>query len=248
MLSGWIQKVLAPPARLFRAAADKTNSVFSHYVFLTGAQAENQALKAQVTDLKQEIARWEMLEREGVLKEEQAEKARFLPLPTKAARVIGYDVLRLRRSVKIDLGEKDGVQRDQAVLADGALIGRVLQVGPSSSQVLLITDPDHAVDVLDENSRARGILVGLRKSMSLHRDQYLTQMEWANAGSEIQVGDALVTSGMDGMFPKGLKVGQVKAVRHDTSGLFLEAEVAPQAELNKLENVLVVLKHGNSST
>src|SRR5262249_29712852 len=158
----------------------------------------------------------------------------------KLARVVGYDPSLVYRSITIDGGSDDGLHNDQVVVAGGGGVGGILRTGSRMSQVLLVTDLHSAVDVLDARTRARGTLVGLRKQMALQRERWLTEAEYVSASEEIREGDLLLTSGQDGVFPKGLPIGIVAAVKKDSSGLFWQAEVEPYAELNKLEEVLVL--------
>ena len=156
------------------------------------------------------------------------------------ARVIGYDPIPAFRSLTIDQGSQHGLKPDQVVVSSGGVVGRVMRTGELSSQVLLVTDLNSSVDVVDARTRARGVLVGKKRDMGLKRERWMTEAEYVSASEEIVAGDLLLTSGLDGVFPKGLPVGIVASVKKDASGLFWQAEVQPYVELNKLEDVLVL--------
>ncbi len=232
--------VVGPVSKLAGAASRRVEGFFRHWTELRGAQRENQALKAESERLKTDLLKlreenFQLRSRAALFAESGIEAPQ-----AKVARVLGQDPSPLRRSLTIDAGREDGIAPDQVVIAQGGIVGRVLQAGPGRSQVLLITDLDSAVDVVAARTRARGILVGLRREMGLKRERWMTQAEYVSGSEEILAGDLLLTSGQDGVFPKGYPVGVVEKVEKDASGLFWKAEVQPYAELQKLEEVLVL--------
>jgi len=217
-------------------------SGYHHYIGLWGAQKENEHLKTENQELRSEWLQAKEENQKLNLRLGNIEKAPIPNPKATAARVVGYDPLPSYRSITLNRGSQDGVKKDQAVVAAGGVIGRVLKVSPNNSQVLLITDLSSAVDVLDEKTRARGTLVGLRKKIGLNRDRSLTKAEYVSGQDEIHPGDLLLTSGMDGVFPPGWPVGVVGAVQKDANGLFWQAEVEPYVEMTNLEEVLVLLE------
>jgi rod shape-determining protein MreC len=240
----WDQRVaiaiVGPVSKALGGAARRASDFFRHWTELSDAQRDKAALLEERDRLKADLRR---------LEEENSQLRRLSQLfaesgleapEAKAVRVLGQDSSPLRRSLTIDAGRNDGVVPDQVVLAKGGVVGRILQAGPDRSQVLLITDLDSSVDIVAARTRARGILVGLRREMGLKRERWLTQAEYVSAADEILAGDLLLTSGQDGVFPKGLPVGVVEKVEKDSSGLFWKAEVQPYAELSNLEEVLVL--------
>lgn len=213
---------------------------YESYRGLKNAREENLDLKKELGALREKIVQ---LEENNRFLERAADQYRLSGLNPEAGvmgRVVGYDPESTFRSVTLDIGGEKGVREDQTVLAQGGLVGRILKVGPSSSQVLLLTDLKSAVDVLDARTRARGTLMGLRHKLRLNRDHWLTQVEYVSAGEEIRAGDLLLTTGSDEIFPKGIPVGVVSSVEKDKSGLFWRAEVEPYVELTKLEEVVVL--------
>ncbi len=235
-------RTLQPFALFWRKTAGATGSLYRNYLHLSAVQKENQKLKQEIKGLNIEVLR--LKEAERLL----ASYRKLSSLAGNTAEVVGYDPISPFRSITINKGLNQGVREDMGVLADGALLGRVVRVGPGHAQVLLITDPDHAVDVIDERSRARGILVGLKKNLELKRERWLTKAEYFTGAEEVKVGDLLLTSGMDGVFPKGIPVGEIRSIEKDPGGLFWQAEVEPRAELTKLEEVLVLVPNDDESS
>lgn len=146
-------------------------------------------------------------------------------------RVVGRDPNFLKYLV-IDLGSNQGIAPDMPVMSDVGLVGRIAEVNASSSKVLLITDPNSAVNVIVQGSRVLGVLQGVDGSNP--RINYLTQ------DAVISPGDIVLTSGLGESLPKGLVIGQILSVRHRDYDVFQEAEVRPTVNFGRLELVLVI--------
>lgn len=235
-------RVVAPASQRTSAGLAWLRGISKRYFELSDAKQENASLQQRNQDLQSEVQH--LQEENRALKAESNlfRESGLSHREASPARVVGYDPAALHRSIVIDRGSEDGVTPDQAVVSGGAIIGRVFKSGGKTSQVLLVTDLNSAVDVLDARTRARGLLVGKRREMGLNRERWLTQAEYVSSSEEIKAGDLLLSSGLDGVFPKGLPVGVVSEVKKDATGLFWQAEVEPYAELNKLEEVLVLPK------
>lgn len=186
---------------------------------------ENRRLRAdlaELVELRQENQRLRRLL--GFV--EAAEKR------TVAARVIAEDASSWFRTIDIDRGSADGVTEGLPVVNDAGLIGRVVRSTPHSARILLITDASSAVAVLVQDQRIRGVCRGQGGALAL---------DFALVQDEIQVGDGVITSGLGGIFPKGLVVGFVRSVHREQFGLFQTVEVEPVVDFAHLEEVLVLL-------
>jgi rod shape-determining protein MreC len=159
-------------------------------------------------------------------------KERFIS-QTMAAQVIGASGSESSRSVYIDKGERDHLKPDMAVITADGIVGKVLRVYHASSQVLLINDQTSGVGALLDKTRVQGILRGTAAGE--------TALEKVMSDENVPPGELVLTSGGDGVFPKGLLVGRVTKVSTG-SDLFLNIRVRPAADLSKLEEVLVVTK------
>lgn len=148
-----------------------------------------------------------------------------------AASVIGRDASPLYRTVLIDRGSADGVEHRQAVLASDGVVGRVIKVFPNSAMVLLVTDRSSGIDAIVQRTRDQGIVQGGGDSGC--------ELKYLERSAQIEVGDHVVTSGMGGRFPKGVLIGQVSDINRG-GDLFQSVEVRPTAQLQHLEEVLVV--------
>jgi len=150
-----------------------------------------------------------------------------------SAEVIGKDPSPWFKTVLIDKGKNDGVETGMAVVVPKGIAGQVTDVSANYSKVLLIIDHNSAVDALAQNDRARGIIKGGMAGQCLFK--YVLRKH------DIEIGDIVISSGLDGVFPKGLAVGYVSAVFKPKSGIFQEVTVTPYVDFEKLEEVLIVL-------
>jgi len=134
--------------------------------------------------------------------------------------------------VYLDKGENDGLKKDMAVITADGVVGKILQVYPHTAQVLLINDQTSGLGAIVERLRQQCIVKGSPAGE--------TMLENIMADEDVQPGDSVITTGGDGIFPKGLPVGQVVKVSH--SDLFLRIHMRPAADLSRLEEVLVITK------
>ena len=205
--------------------------IWHNYVYLRGVRRENRELRAELDRMRLEQVR---------LKED-AEMARRIQAllafkeqhidTTVAAQVIGTSGSDQSRVLYIDKGSTDGIKPDMAVITPNGIVGKVVQVFPDSAQVLPINDQMSGVGVALKNSRLQGILRGGTDGT--------TTVQYIMADERVTPGEEIITSGGDRIFPRGLPVGTVVDVKPGKD-LFLNIRVSPSAQLNRLEEVLVV--------
>jgi len=152
-------------------------------------------------------------------------------LDVQLAPILDIDLEPSRQRLVLAAGSRQGVHVGQAVIDAGGLLGQVVEVTPMQSTVLLLTDPDHAVPVMIARNGVRLIAYGRGDRLELH-DVPLNR--------DVQVGDALVTSGLGGRFPPGFPVAMITALRPDESQAFLVGELAPAAQLDRGRDVLLL--------
>lgn len=150
-----------------------------------------------------------------------------------SAEVVGKDPSPWFKTVLIDKGKNDGVETGMAVVVPKGIAGQITDVSSNYSKVLLIIDHNSAVDALVQNDRARGIIKGDAAGQCFFK--YVLRKH------DIKTGDIVISSGLDGVFPKGLAVGYVSDVIKPKAGIFQEVTVTPYVDFEKLEEVLIVL-------
>lgn len=224
--------MLKPVQSVEANVADDANSFFHDYFDLVNVRRENSQLKEQVAALEGQRTRLAELEVENRHLSDLLELRDALAVQAVAAQVIGADATELSRTLIVSEGSRGGLRRDLAVISTDGVVGKLIAVAPNASRVLLINDHNSGLDAFDQRSRARGIVAGLV-------DGGLT-MKYVDRTEDVKPGDAVVTSGMDGIFPRGLLVGQITRVSQEGPGLFLNVDIQPAADFRKLEQVLIL--------
>ena len=229
----WAVDSVTPFEKVLNWMHNSSWNIWHNYFYLRGVRAENRGLKAEIERLRLEQIR---------LNEDAAQARRLQALfafkeqfisQTKPAQVIGSSGSEQSRAIYIDKGESDGLKPDMAVITADGIVGKVLKVFHSTSQVLLIDDQSSGVGGILEKSRLQGIVRGTRSGEVV--------LEHIMSDNPVQPGEVVRTSGGDRIFPKGLPVGTVSQVGNGAD-LFLTIRVRPAANLSKLEEVLVVTK------
>jgi rod shape-determining protein MreC len=196
-------------------------------------RAENERLRAQRRDLELRSMRYEALAREngelrGLAQALPPVAERWLP-----AEIVNVQLSNLRQRLLLNRGASNGVFRGQAVLDDKGLIGQTTHVGPWSADVILITDPEHAVPVRIERTGLRTIAVGAGDTTSL-------ALPYLPANADVKSGDLLVTSGLGGVFPEGYPVARVTEVHRDAVQPLAQVRAAPLAHVDTDTEVMLV--------
>jgi rod shape-determining protein MreC len=229
----WAVGTVTPLEKALVWVQTSTGNVWHNYFYLRGIRAENRNLKQQIERMSLEQVRMSQdADQARRLQALLAFKEQFISR-TMAAQVIGSSGSELSRAVYIDKGESDGIKPDMAVITADGIVGKVLRVYRSTSQVLLIDDQTSGVGAILDKTRLQGILRGTPAGEVV--------LEKVMSDEAVPAGEMVLTSGGDGIFPKGLLVGRVTKVAPG-SELFLNIRVRPAADLSKLEEVLVVTK------
>ena len=229
-LGRFFLELMAPLQRSTAAVDRAVVSAWRSVVELVGARNENVVLRARIQQLEQEVDRRSELDIENARLRGLLDFRRTLQGDVLTARIIGRDATGLARTLVIDRGEADGVVKGAAALAPQGVVGQIFLASRHAARILLISDHNSGVDAVVERTRARGIVQGTVDGCGL---KYVKRTE------DVQVGDTVVTSGLDGIFPKGLPVGTVVSVDKRGQGLFQSAEVTPRVDFDRLEEVLV---------
>jgi rod shape-determining protein MreC len=229
----WAVGAVTPLEKALVWVQTSSGNIWHNYFYLRGVRAENRSLKQQIERMSLEQVRMSQdADQARRLQALLAFKEQFIS-QTMAAQVIGGSGSESSRSVYIDKGESDGIKPDMAVITADGIVGKVLRVYGSTSLVLLIDDQTSGVGALLDKTRLQGILRGTPSGEVV--------LEKVMSDETVPAGEMVLTSGGDGIFPKGLLVGRVTKVAPG-SELFLNIRVRPAADLSKLEEVLVVTK------
>ncbi|MBL8148759.1 MAG: rod shape-determining protein MreC [Blastocatellia bacterium] len=232
MLRGWVVTVASLLQRVTGVFGDRVYGVWRGYVDLRGARQESTQLRSENDQMRQEIVRLKeelsSYQREDSLKKVQE----VLPYKSITAKVIARDGSLWFNRITINKGSLAGVQLDQPVMTPGGVVGRVIKIGPLASQVQLITDRYAGIGGQLSNSRAYGEVKGNGKSEC--------DMRNVSGLEKVEEGELIITSGLDGIYPKGLLIGYVEHIGLGGGARNHQITVRPSAGLEKLEDVLVL--------
>ncbi|PYR19111.1 MAG: rod shape-determining protein MreC [Acidobacteria bacterium] len=218
--------------RVLSGGVSGVRRLWSGYVGLRNLRAENEELKRQLAAA--EIASQEqraLADRARGL-EKMLELRDRVNLRTTAAEIIGAAAMPDFRTLTIDKGTRDGLGPDMAVIAPAGVVGRLVAPSARSAKVQLLIDRNAAAGAIVERTRAQGVVVGGGNER--------LQMQYVSEASDIAVGDVVVTSGIDGIYPKGFIIGRVETVEKNGPA-FKRIVVKPAVDFSQLEEVLVVL-------
>lgn len=232
--------VVSPVQNLITHTLDSAKSVVDHYVFVAEVSEENEKLKQEIGKLirQNNELREELRQRDRVagLMKYQEERQ----LKSVVAKVIGRDATQWARVVYINKGTQDGIGENLPVVTNAGVVGHVIQAGLNTSKVMLVVDGRSSVDTLFSHDRISGVVVGTGMEFC--------EMKYVPITAEVNVGDQIISSGLGGVYPKGLVVGTVIRIAKGTQGLFQEIFIAPSADFGRLEEVLVLLSEDKSQT
>jgi rod shape-determining protein MreC len=218
----------------------KIGNVFPSVRSRSALSAENDQLKADNNQLRIDLSRHAEVAREN------AELRRLLQMTGEppgrkliGARVIGRDVSNWWKTIQINAGSQQGVREDAAVINAEGLVGRVTSVTGGESRVVLMVDPNCKVSALIQESREPGVVTGADSAFAVNP---ICQMTFVQRAARVSAGQHVITSGLGGVFPKGIPVGVVADARLNAqTGMYLDVDVKPSVDFHRLEHVMVVV-------
>ena len=232
-----VLEVAAPVQNILNASVKSVSDAWSRYLFLVGIEEENKNLKKKIDDLKAQL----ILYQEGYL---EAERLRNL-LALKddynfkfvTACVIGREQVTLSKTILINKGTAHGLKTGMPVLAGSGLVGRVIDVSWHAAKILLLIDESSNIDAIVQRNRTQGIIRGAGSQGYV--------LKYISKTQDVEEGDVIISSGIGGVFPKGMMIGQISHVDQQEAGLFFKINVAPSVDFSKLEEVLVLIPDRN---
>ena len=224
--------ILKPTAQLsgfFEAAWDG-------YINLMNVHRENLKLRDEIKVLNTRVVAGNEAQKSNQRLAHLLEMKDTVKTPTLSASVVGEDVSAWFRTLVIDRGSTSGILDGMAVVAADGVVGQIVKVAPSTSRVLLLTDHASGIAATIQRSRARGVVKG--------KEGGLCSLEFATREEDVKIGDVVVSSGIGGVFLKGLPIGEVTMVKRGEYGIFQTVTIRPAVNIAHLEEVLVVMRGG----
>jgi rod shape-determining protein MreC len=215
---------------------------WQNYFALQQVQEENARLKEQISGLQIKLQQERSLAQQSQSLQKLLELKTSTDLATTAAEVIAGSASPEFRTITIDKGTREGIHPDMAVLSPAGIVGRVIQPSPRAAKVQLLIDRNAAAGALVERTRAQGVVIGTGGDE--------LRMDYVSGSAEVKAGDIVVTSGIDGIYPKGFVIGQIQSVKRG-AGEYSSIVIRPAVDFSALEAVLIVVTprpatHGNA--
>lgn len=238
-LPTWVGTVLDVAVPIQKAVAmpfDAIRDAWVRYVALVDTERENESLRVEIDHLAEaNLQLREALVAGGRLQRVAEMRERY-EIPMLPAELVGVDVSPWFRSVLVDRGRDRGVRSGMPVISAQGLVGLITATSRSSSKVMLVLDRQTALDGVIQRSRSRGIVRG--------RGSDEVEFEFVARESDVEVGDLVITSGLGGVYPKGLLIGTIREVSDPGSQLLRTATIGPAVDFGRLEQVFVMLRRG----
>ena len=237
LLQRGVLSVLSPLQRGVFASAFLASELWRGWAFHRETYAENRRLRERLRELETELQLRSYRAQESVRLRELLALQQSVPLETIAAQVVSRDGVPWFRTLTLDKGEGDGVRLDAAVISATGVVGRVFATGPRAARVQVLLDRDSGAAAIVERSRVSGVVSGQVSGADAGGEDLA--LKYVPERADVVVGDVVLTSGLDRIFPKGLVIGRVRFVG-DVTGLFRDVRVEPSARFSRLEEVLVL--------
>jgi rod shape-determining protein MreC len=235
-LSGLLFEIAAPIQKAIKAPVDFLGETWADYIALVDLRRDNEALQVRVAALEEENLQFrEALVASGHLERIVQMRENF-EVPLLPSEVVGQDVFPWFRSILLDRGRSHEVLSGMPVVSDHGVVGLVTATSPHASRAMMLLDRQSAVDAIVQRSRARGIVRG--------RGTGELEFVFMVRGDDVQPDDVVITSGVGGVYPKGLRIGSITVVQTDEARLLHTGSVKPSVDFGRLEQVFIMLQRG----
>ena len=227
-------EIVGPLQAVVAKVSSFGSSFWRNYIALQHVREENEQLRQELQQYRAANVAYREAVATNMRLQKLLELKESLPPPTLTAEIVGKDPSLWFRTYTINRGSSDGVQKGMPVVTVEGVVGQVLTSSPNYSKVLLATDPNSAIDVITQKTRVQGIVKGLgRDAFALH---------YVLKSAVVEKGDFILTSGLGGVFPKGLMVGTVSEIRKSPRGMFQDIEIEPAVDFTQLEHLIIIMK------
>jgi rod shape-determining protein MreC len=228
-----VAEVLSPVQEGFASSKKNLSSLWENYLMIVNTGQENTVLKKQISRLESDLTSMEEIRKENLRLKNLLSFSDELPNQRVMAQVVGWDSANEFKVIRLNKGTNQGIKIMSPVITDHGLVGYVYRVTDNYSDVLTILDQNNRVDVVVERTRTHGIVEGVFN--------FKCALKYVMRNEPVEVGDKLITAGVGGIYPKGIKVGMITDITKESFGMTLSIEVVPSVDFDKLEEVLVLI-------
>lgn len=237
-----VTEVISPVQEGLANSKKSLSSLWDNYLSIVNTSKENNVLKKQISRLESDLTSMEEMRKENLRLKRLLTFTDEQPYNKIMAQVVGWDSSNEFKVIRLNKGTKHGIRTMAPVVTDHGLVGYVYRATENYSDVLTILDQNNRVDIVVERTRTHGIVEGVFN--------FKCALKYITRNEPVEVGDKLITAGVGGIYPKGLKVGMITDITKENFGMTLSIEVVPSVDFDKLEEVLVLtpLDSGKSAS
>lgn len=227
-----VTEVISPVQEGLANSKKSLSSLWDNYLSIVNTSKENNVLKKQISRLESDLTSMEEMRKENLRLKRLLSFTDEQPYTKIMAQVVGWDSANEFKVIRLNKGTKHGIKTMSPVVTDHGLVGYVYRATDNYSDVLTILDQNNRVDIVVERTRTHGIVEGVFN--------FKCALKYITRNEPVEVGDKLITAGVGGIYPKGLKVGMITDITKENFGMTLSIEVVPSVDFDKLEEVLVM--------
>ncbi len=228
-----VTEVVSPVQASLANSKKSVSSLWENYLLIVNTSKENAVLKEQISRLESDIFTMEEVRKENFRLKKLLNYSEEIPQQKVLAQVVGWDSANEFKVIRLNKGTNDGIKVMSPVITDNGLVGYVYRATAHYSDVLTILDQNNRIDVVVERTRTHGIVEGVFN--------FKCSLKYVMRNELVEVGDKLITAGVGGIYPKGIKVGMITDISKENFGMTLSIEVIPSVDFDKLEEVLVLI-------
>lgn len=225
--------LVAPFQKAVNYSIHFAEDIWKNYFYLVSAAKENSCLKRKLNLAIEKNNRCHETDLSNIRLRKLLNFRKTIDHKLLASEVIGKDPSLWFKTVIIDKGRLDGIEKGLPVIVPEGIVGQIIHVADNYSKVLLIIDRNSAVDAVAQRTRARGIISG--------EDNDRCGFKYVLSKHDIHIGDTIISSGLDGVFPKGFLIGKISKIVKNSAGIFQEVAVIPYVDFEIIEEVFVIL-------
>lgn len=228
-----VTEVISPVQEGLASSKKSLTFLWENYLLIVNTSKENNVLKKQISRLESDLTTMEEVRKENLRLKRLLSYSDEMSHQRVMAQVVGWDSANEFKVIRLNKGRNHGIKVMAPVITDHGLVGYVYRVTDNYSDVLTILDQNNRVDVMIERTRTHGIVEGVFN--------FKCALKYIMRNEPVEVGDKLITAGVGGIYPKGIKVGMITDVTKENFGMTLSIEVIPSVDFDKLEEVLVLI-------
>lgn len=232
-------EVISPVQEGLASSKKNISSLWDNYILIVNTGEENAILKKQISRLKSDIFSMEEVRKENLRLKQLLNYSDDIAPERILAQVVGWDSANEFKVIRLNKGTNHGIRVMSPVITDQGLVGYIYRATPNYADVLTILDQNNRIDVVVERTRTHGIVEGVFN--------FKCALKYVMRNEPVEVGDKLITAGVGGIYPKGVKVGMITDISKENFGMTLSIEVVPSVDFDKLEEVLVLIPASSDS-